>query len=380
MTDMPRQPGPFDPSSGPPSPAPGPQQPQPAKGGFGHRDPVQPGGWGAPIAPLTLESLPPELRPALPIQERDYFAFWRAPRYRWWKSLLALAMAAVLFLMLSTIGLFVGFAIDGVDAMQVALTGVVPGGPGVFLANNVSLGLVVPVAMLTAWACVQQRPRWLTSVTGGMRWGWFWLLLGVLAPLWAVLIGVTSVLGAPMELALRPYTVILIVGIVITTPFQAAGEEYLVRGLLGRLVGAWFPAPAVGFAASTVATALVFMALHGAGDPWLNLFYLAFGLAGSWLTWRTGGLEAAIAVHLVNNMFSEALLPFMDISGLFDRRDGAGDASILINVGVLIIAVVVIELLARRRGLTTRNDPGRLELDALLGGASQTPRRGEHRG
>lgn len=348
---------------------------QPGPGASGQ--PWQPGPpWGAPARPLTLEMLPPELRPALPIEPRDYFAFWRAPRYRWWKSLLAIALALGVMFVISGIAGAIGMAIDDVDPFEVVRTNQIPVGPGLFIANNISLGLAIPVAMLTAWVCVQQRPRWLTSVTGGMRWGWFWLLIAILTPLWAVLIGI-GLMMAPLEgVGMWPHTVPMIVGILLTTPFQAAGEEYLVRGMLGRAVAAWLPSPVAGFAVSTVVTALVFMALHGAGDPWLNVFYLTFGVAGSWLTWRTGGLEAAVALHIVNNMLSEVMLPFIDMSGMFDRQAGAADASVLINIGFLVGATVLIDFLARRRKLLTRNDPGRAELDAVLWGAPGVAPRG----
>ena len=239
---------------------------QPGPGASGQ--PWQPGPpWGAPARPLTLEMLPPELRPALPIEPRDYFAFWRAPRYRWWKSLLAIALALGVMFVISGIAGAIGMAIDDVDPFEVVRTNQIPVGPGLFIANNISLGLAIPVAMLTAWVCVQQRPRWLTSVTGGMRWGWFWLLIAILTPLWAVLIGI-GLMMAPLEgVGMWPHTVPMIVGILLTTPFQAAGEEYLVRGMLGRAVAAWLPSPVAGFAVSTVVTALVVMALHGAGDP-----------------------------------------------------------------------------------------------------------------
>ncbi|QIK71144.1 CPBP family intramembrane metalloprotease [Propioniciclava coleopterorum] len=365
---------PGQPYGGPQGPyGPGPRDPDGhgPQGQYGH-GPYGPGvpqpGW-MPV-PTTADDLPPHLRPALPVETRDYFAFWRAPRYRWWKSLLALLMAGGIFLALSGVAGFIGMAIDGVDFAEVSRTGEIPVGPGFFIANNVSLALCIPIAMLTAWACVGQRPRWLTSVVGGMRWRWFWLVVGVLTPLWIVLMAIGYAIMPPQDVGLWPHTVPMIVGILLTTPFQAAGEEYLVRGLLGRVVASWFPAPAVGFGVSTLVTALVFMALHGAGDPWLNVYYVAFALVGSWLTWRTGGLEAAVAIHIVNNMLSEALLPFIDISGMFDREAGAGDATILINIGVLLIAGVLIDFLARRRKLVKANDPGRAELDATLASAA----------
>ncbi len=322
-----------------------------------------PPGWSPPLP--DPRHLPPHLQPALPVEERDYYAFWRAPRYRWWKGILAAVMAAFLFLAFGTVAQFIGWGIDRAD-LSVLLRGEIPAvGPGFFLANNISLALCIPFAMLSAWACVQQRPRWLSSVVGGIRWRWLAHLALVLLPFWVVVIGGSHLLGPLDDVRVRDHTLVMVVGILLTTPLQAAGEEYLVRGLLGRVVGSWFRAPAFGFAASTVVTALVFMAMHGAGDPWLNAFYLVFAVVGSWLTWRTGGLEAAIAIHAIHNTVSMALLPFVDFSDMFNREAGVGDATVLIPMALLVVAAGVVEFLVRRRPQLVRGAPGRRELEAL---------------
>ncbi|HHU38660.1 MAG TPA: CPBP family intramembrane metalloprotease [Propionibacterium sp.] len=326
--------------------------------------PPGPQGW-TPPPPPDPRRLPTHLQPALPIEERDYYAFWRAPRLRWWKPILAALMATFLFLAVSTVLQFIGWTIDGVD-LSVLLEGTIPPvGPGFFLANNLSLALCIPIAMVTAWACVQQRPRWLSSVVGGLRWGWLGKLLVFLVPLWVVVIGGSHLLGPLDDVRLRDHTLVMVVGILLTTPLQAAGEEYLVRGLLGRIVGSWFRAPVIGFVASTVVTAAVFMAMHGAGDPWLNAFYVVFAAVGSWLTWRTGGLEAAIAIHAVHNTVSMALLPFVDFSEMFNREAGVGDATVLIPMTLLLVGAGVVEYLARRSPRTVRSAPGRAQWDAL---------------
>lgn len=49
-------------------------------------------------------------------------------------------------------------------------------------------------------------------------------------------------------------------------------------------------------------TSLLFAAAHGAQDPWLFADRFAFGLIAWWLTIRTGGLEGAIAIHVVHNL------------------------------------------------------------------------------
>lgn len=253
------------------------------------------------------------------------------------------------------------------------LTGKFNVGPGFFIANNLSLALCIPCGMLTAWACVQQRPRWLSSVAGGIRWRWLFFAMAVVLPLWLALIAF-EVLRVPHEGAgLWPHTVPMIIGILLTTPFQAAGEEYLVRGLFGRAVASWFRKPTVGFAVSAIVTALIFMVLHGADDPWLNVYYFLFGIVGSVLTWRTGGLEAAIAIHVVNNMLGEALLPFVDMSSMFDRRAGAADPTVLIDCAVLLLGAATLLYLAGRRQLMVSNDPGRAELEKVLGYQFQRP-------
>ena len=327
-------------------------------------------GWNAPPPgwtpqPLDSRRLPTHLQPALPVEERDYYAFWRAPRYRWWKGLLAVALAGLAFVVASTVLSLVGWGIDGVDWSVIAAGELPPTGPGFFLANNLALALCIPFSGLAAWLCVQQRPKWLSSVDGGIRWRWLVTVTLIALVLWSVVMGLSLFFTPLDDVGIRDHTLVMIVGILLTTPLQAAGEEYLLRGLLGRAIGSWFRAPVVGFAAQSVITAAVFMAMHGAGDPWLNLFYVVFAIAGSWVTWRTGGLEAAIALHVANNLTATAFLPFIDFSDLFNREAGVGDPSILINVALLIAGVGVVEWLVRRRPLVVRSAPGRAALDAL---------------
>ena len=77
------------------------------------------------------------------------------------------------------------------------------------------------------------------------------------------------------------------------------------RGYLSQAVASWFSRPAVGTAGA--AERVCFFALaHGTQDTWLFGDRLAFGVVASWLAWRTGGLEAPVALHIVNNLVSLA--------------------------------------------------------------------------
>lgn len=329
-------------------------------------------GWQA-WPPPTREQVEAALRPALPTVPRPYHQFLRAPRHRWWKPIVALVLAgSAWFVGMLVLGP-VGFLLDGRAAdlqsgnpeQLLRLT------PWVFLANNVALALGIPIVFLTQWAVWGQRPRWLSSVEGRFRWGWFARCLAWAFPLLAVLVVLSSLVVPADDVRWRDDSLLMLVGILLTTPWQAAGEEYAMRGLQSRAVAAWFAHPLVGWAVSTVAASVTFMLLHGADDPWLNLFYFSFGVVTSFVVWRTGGLEAACAIHIANNLSGMALLPFIDFSDLLDRSDGTGDASALLQLGVVTVLAGLLVWQARRHGIVTRAAPGAAEVDrahaALLG-------------
>ncbi len=88
------------------------------------------------------------------------------------------------------------------------------------------------------------------------------------------------------------------VAIVLTSPLQAAAEEYFFRGYLMQALspivrGPWF---------GIVASAALFAAFHGTQNLPLFLDRFGFGLLAGVLALKTGGLEAGIAAHVVNNI------------------------------------------------------------------------------
>lgn len=310
-----------------------------------------------PLPPL------PTVPSALPVEPREYHRFFRAPRWRWWRGLLILAMAGALFLIASVVLTGVALVIDiarGVSTVQDLQQGKLTVTPLIFLSNNVALALLLPVSMGTAWAVTGQRPRWLSSVIGRFRWRWAATVAAVVVPIYLVYLGVGALSGAYANLRWNNNSLLLIVGILLTTPFQAAGEEYGFRGLVNRTVGSWFSHTTVGLLLGLVVSSLIFMLAHAASDPWLNVFYFLFGAIACLLTWRTGGLEAAVVMHVTNNLMFEITLPFSDISGLFDRSVGTGDPTMLVITGMQVLILVLVEVLARRAKLVRRNAPGLL--------------------
>lgn len=304
---------------------------------------------------MTLDRFTP-----LPVQPRAFHHFYRTPRQSWWRPLVALLAVLVGFVLIAALAGGVALFIDArtgrqgledINAVGVKVT------PAFFIANNISLALLIPLSMLIQWAVFRQRPGWLSSLAGRLRWRWLGACLALIAPVYLALHSIVWAVDGLKGLAWGPDTLVMILGILLTTPFQAAGEEYGLRGLVNRSVGGWFSSERLALWLGMALSTALFVLAHGAGDVWLNAFYAVFGALACWLTYRTGGLEAAIALHVVNNMFSLATVPFSDFSGLFDRQAGAGGPAVLVEAPALLIAVGLMLWAAEKRGLPLRTAP-----------------------
>ncbi len=78
--------------------------------------------------------------------------------------------------------------------------------PAFFFANNVALALCIPIAVLTQWACFGQRPRWMMSVLGNLRWRWFGECVAWMLPFFLLGLGwsCTLVAGSTLLTAAVP--------------------------------------------------------------------------------------------------------------------------------------------------------------------------------
>lgn len=330
--------------------------------------PVPGQGWYPP-----LPGPYPAPRPvALAVTPTDYPSFWRTPRWAPWRPIVTLLLAVVGFFVLQVVSAILAVVLDHltgrVDFQQQAEAtagGSIIATPAIFLINNLGLAALIPLCLMLAWGFTGQSPKWLSSVVGGVRWGWLGRCFLVLTPLWLIYLGFDAVTTDSLSgLAVNPDTPLLIVGIIVTTPLQAAGEEYAFRGLANRAVAGLVPTRARPWGAvlGAVVTSALFMLAHGAGSGWLNLYYFSFGMIACAMTWWTGGLEAAIAMHVVNNLISEATMPFSDISGMFDRGAGAAGPETLIGIVMPMIGAVLIGWHARRAGVVSRTAPGLAQL------------------
>ncbi len=225
---------------------------------------------------------------------------------------------------------------------------------GEMLALNLGLALLIPVSALAYWGIYRQRPRWLGSVRPGIRVPWLAACFGMALAVWAVLI----VLGTAGAAATRTTPIDsgvlwLLVVVLLTTPLQAAGEEYLFRGLLLQGLGAtrlptW---------ACCVVSGAVFATAHAQFSPALFADRFLLGFVFAWLAVKTGGLEAGIAIHAVKNLaglIPAALLD--DVSATLDPR-GVNWLPLIVDVVLLSILVPWLLATARKRVLQGRQRP-----------------------
>lgn len=302
----------------------------------------------------------PSTPSVLPVVPREYHEFYRTPSRRWWRPLLALLGFVLVWVVVATVIVLTATGVDlasGQVTPEELLEQRVT--PTLFLANNLTLAAAIPLAFLAHWAASGQRPRWLSSIAGGFRWTLFlrFALLALPAYLVTVIVeGLVTDSWSGLEIGRD--TAFLILTVVLTTPFQAAGEEFAIRGFLARVVGSWFPARRVGMVVAAAVGSLTFAGLHLAADPWLNAFYLLVGVTMSILVWRTGGLEAAVALHVVNNLLSLMIVPFTGLDGIFDRGAGAGDPWVLLPAGAVVVSAALMLWQARRLRLTSATAPG----------------------
>lgn len=307
---------------------------------------------------------PPVLaqRDPMPVEAVAYPQMLRTPRATWGRGVLMIVCFVLAYLLVSAVlqggalGLDVArgrTSVEDLLAMRLELT------PTLLIAVNLTNAACIPLSMLLQHAFFGQRGRWLHSVTGRFR----WRVLGrgalVALPFWAAYLAI-SLVFAPEDVKVPSGTYVALGLIVLlTTPLQAAGEEYGARGLIQRGAGAWFANPRLALLVGTVLSGAVFTVAHGAGDPWLIAFYFAFAVVLSLITWRTGGLEIAVLLHSFNNLvaFGSLVLLQQDTAAVLDRCAGSAGVAVLLPAAILLSSAGALWFWASRAGLQRTYTP-----------------------
>lgn len=275
---------------------------------------------------------------------------------RWWRSLVGIVAIVLGYLILTLLLPTVAVVIEIATGSRSGSGAMFQMSPLMMLAVNLSAAALIPMAMLLD-RLLYGRTATLHSVQGRLRVRWMLRLAVIVVPIFAIYAVAGSWLS-PSTQGTTDHLLWWLVIVLLTTPLQAAGEEYGFRGFLGRVVGSWFGAARVAVAASTVLTAIVFMIAHGSLDPWLLSYYFVFGVVMSLVTWRTGGLEAAVVLHVVNNMIMMVIGMFTsDMATGFDRSVGVGGPFMLVQMALIAAFGVGISLLAHRQRISRRTGP-----------------------
>ena len=228
-----------------------------------------------------------------------------AGRHRWWRPLVGTVLMSFAYVVLLLVLLAVTYGLGTLLGAPELPDGGVDLGPlGNTAMDLVSLAIALPLVLLaTLWPA--RRPvGTVTSVTGRLRIGWLGrcLLAGLLPIL--LLTGTAFLLpGDSGEsdtwVGWSSFLTALAV-LAVLVPLQAAAEEYVFRGWLLQAVGAFVRSPWF----AVLPQAVLFAAAHGWGTRAGFLGLLVNGLVAGLLTIRTGGLEAAIALHVLNNLLA----------------------------------------------------------------------------
>ena len=177
----------------------------------------------------------------------------------------------------------------------------------------------------------------------------------LMVPFW-VLIVVAQYLLEPL-VGSAQWSATTVVGLVavtmLLTPLQAAGEEYGFRGLVFRIAASWGRGPRTALVLGVAVSSLLFALVHLQPGLWLNLYFLAFGVAAALITWRTGGLEIAVVLHAANN----TLAFLVDIALGYDflapqdaQTASVGTPALLVPILALALVTAVVWWRTRESG------------------------------
>ena len=315
---------------------------------------------------------------------RLYPQMLRTWTYRWWKPLLGILVAILAFFgtQIALVGvLAVGVLLEGdrstFSQRFDAAANLKSVTPSSMLYVNLGLASLTLIAWFVVRVVHGLRPRWLASVRPGMRWKFFFACFG----LSFIALGASLVVGAflpddPNQLsgtAHAPTGQLLVTAVVIllTTPLQALGEEYGFRGYLMQAFGSLShgiaealhlsprAAERAACGAALLITSGLFALAHGVQNFPLFFDRFAFGFIAGLIVILVGGLEAGIALHILNNLLA------FGIAIAYNQLDSTltvSEASwwqlpvTIVQNGVFLLLVLYV---ARRMGLrrTTAPDP-----------------------
>ena len=309
--------------------------------------------------------LAPDFRP-------QYHQLHRVGRPGVWRSLVgALLLLAIVFILVPAVAgalFFAGLMMSGYSMEEAgAVLDVTAEATPVGLALlNIVIAAAIPASWAVTWWLHKLKPRWLSSIRPRLRWRFLLVCLGLSVVALIASVGVSLLLplapgespvGEVNEFTNRTRDFVLV--ILLLTPLQAAGEEYLFRGYLTQAFGSLVWSRRASQALAVLGPALIFALFHGfSQDPPVFFDRFAFGVVAGILVIRTGGLEAAIAMHVLNNFLAFGLaLAFGDLTTALNATGGSSWWMILSTLTQSLVYLGLATWVARAMGVVNAGPP-----------------------
>jgi uncharacterized protein len=229
---------------------------------------------------------------------------------KWWSWWLGLVIIVICYIFLGTIPAVVGAAMG---LITLGTDGSIAGGaadPLQFVLLMIS-PLMLFVGVWVAQRLVHRRTLTQLTTTTTFRWSLVWQSMA----LWLGLNIVATVVEALLYPGRYEWSldiaqwIVMAPLILLLIPIQASGEELMFRGYLLQAMARLWTQPVFLIVLSGVA----FMLPHlgnpemgkalGGGIP-MALNYFLMGVGTAWLSIRDNGIERAIGVHVVNNLYA----------------------------------------------------------------------------
>lgn len=298
------------------------------------------------------------------------------PEHRWWKPLVELVVFGAVYLLVTVVfgvvwavGVMSTRGQDALDDLFADPLALDVMDPAVFFMMFFSIVLMIPAILLARLVMGPRPVGLLLSVTGRLRWAFLARTLAVALTIYVIGYGAVSLfellvlgeLSAPQPV--EGFGLILAM-VVLVVPLQCAAEELVFRGYLLQTVGRWVRRPV--FAVLLPVPLFTFAHFY---DVWGLLSVAVMAVVAGWLSWRTGGLEAAIGLHVANNV----VVTLLAAVGWADPNatESSWVAAALTVVFDVVYAVLVVRL-ARKHGVeVTRTVPA--PLPPLTGGWGPVP-------
>lgn len=279
---------------------------------------------------------PPPTEPTAVTATLDFSQLHRAGKPGLWRpvvgTIIVISCSLVFVPLVVSTGFIVAMTLAGWDASAAwrAISNLSRVTPIVLAYVNVVLGLGIAVVLFVTRVVHGLAPGWVCSVARRLRWRYLLACLVAALVTMIVVVAISSLLpqaahqsglaAGPNAFTAESLKFLLVIALL--TPMQAAGEEFVYRGYLTQAFGGVFGGK-VGQVLAVAGPALVFALAHGQQDLPIFIDRLAFGAIAGVLVIRTGGLEAGIAMHVINNWVALGIgVLFGDMSAILQPQGG----------------------------------------------------------